>query len=252
MTIIGLIAAMSMESNALLRHIKQKQRVAVGLLSGFRFELAGQTCVLVSSGMGIRRAAQATRALIDKFDPRVLISFGIAGAVEPDLEIGDVVAAESFYQLNGEILTEPQALTSLSREAIEAISQTLGGRNARFFTGTAVTTNGSHLPNYMRGKLERSILEMETAGIAEAASEKQIPLISLRSISDGPRAPIPIDLGEIMDDDANLRVGKVLKAIIRNPKILIQSSQMMRNSRLAADNAGEAVIALLRTLKFGN
>ena len=36
---------------------------------------------LVTSGMGTRRASQATRALVEMTAPELLISFGIAGAV---------------------------------------------------------------------------------------------------------------------------------------------------------------------------
>jgi hypothetical protein len=56
MATIGLIAAMAQESDALPRRIKRWKRVAVGSLSGKRFELSGQTCLLVTSGMGARRA----------------------------------------------------------------------------------------------------------------------------------------------------------------------------------------------------
>jgi len=42
---------------------------------------------------GIWRAAEATRKLIDAASPQLLVSVGIAGAVNADLEIGDVVVS---------------------------------------------------------------------------------------------------------------------------------------------------------------
>jgi len=47
--------------------------------------------------------------------------------------------------------------------------------------------------------MENPVLEMETTGIMSAAAEKSIPVLSLRAISDGPRAPIPFDLETMMD-----------------------------------------------------
>jgi len=89
---------------------------------------------------------------------------------------------------------------------------------------------------------------METAGIAKEAAERGLPLLSIRAISDGPSAPLPINLDEMMDQDANLQTGKLLKAVIRNPGILLQSRRMMRNTRIAADNAAVALVAALNGL----
>ncbi len=97
--------------------------------------------------------------------------------------------------------------------ARQAATQALARRGRRLWTGTAVTTGGSQVMEHMLGGMEHPVLEMETAGIAQLAAEKGIPLFSLRAISDGPRAPIPLDLGEVMDEDANLQARKLVKEI---------------------------------------
>lgn len=245
MGMIGLVAAMKEESDALLRRVKKPERILVGSTRGYRFDIAGQTCILVTSGMGIRRAAEATRTLVAEFHPRLLVSFGIAGAVEPELEIADVVAAESFCRLDAGVLSQPIPLTSLPVAAREAAVRALAERGAHLFTGTAITTGGSQLSSQTTGTLNHPILEMETAGIAQIANEDKIPLLSLRAISDGPRAPIPFDLGEVVDADANMKYGKMLKILISKPKLLIQINRMMQNSRLAEDVAAAAVVAVI-------
>ena len=97
-------------------------------------------------------------------------------------------------------------------------------------------------------KIMHPVLEMETAGIARVAKDEGIPLLSIRSISDGPRAPIPLNLDEMMDEDANLKVGKLIKAVFRHPAILLKARQMLRNSAIAADNAAIALVAALNWL----
>jgi nucleoside phosphorylase len=259
METIGLIAAMNQESAALLRCVRRWQRIAVGTLRGNCFELSGKTCLLVTSGMGTRRASIAARYLVEKSTPnstplsptRLLISFGIAGAVEPELEIGDVVLAQAVCKLDQGVPGPLSPLASWPDAAREAATQVLAKRGAQLYVGTAVTTGGSQVMASRLGELTHPILEMETAGIAQVAMEKGIPLLSLRAISDGPRAPIPYDLGEIIDEDANLRAGKLLKAIVRNPRIVYQSWQLRRNSRIAADNAAMALVAALSQANFG-
>src|SRR4030065_625349 len=96
---IGLIAAMNQESAALLHCVKGWKRIAAGTLRGYTFTVSSKTCLLVTSGMGMRRAGEAARTLLQMSSPGLLISFGIAGAVEADLGIGDVVLAEAVCRL---------------------------------------------------------------------------------------------------------------------------------------------------------
>jgi nucleoside phosphorylase len=248
MATIGLIAAMPQESAALLRSIHGVERIALGLFSGKRFMLSGHNYILVTSGMGIRRASQATCELIKISAPRLLISFGIAGAVEADMDIGDVIMVEAVCRLDQGIVSPLLPLNRWSDEAREAAARALGGRGAHLFRGTAITTRGAQIIENILKRMAHPVLEMETAGIAQVAEEEGIPFYSLRAISDGPRAPIPFDIGEIMDDDANLRASRILMAIVRHPRIIFQFSRLMHHTRLAADNAAIALIAALSKL----
>jgi nucleoside phosphorylase len=246
---IGLIAAMPEESAALLRLVKGAKPAAVGALPAKTFDLYGQPCLLVTSGMGARRAAEAARLLAQRSPPqaapRLLISFGIAGAVEADLRIGDVVTAGAVCQLEHNAPGPLHALAAWPEPAREAAAQALARHGARLLAGTAVTTGGSQVREGQLAGLVHPILEMETAGITRVAAEHGLPCYALRAISDGPIAPIPFDLGEMMDADANLRTGRLLREMLRHPRIVLQLRRMLQNSRLAAGNAALALAAAL-------
>jgi nucleoside phosphorylase len=147
--------------------------------------------------------------------------------------------------LVGGVADHVQPLAIFPEASTQAMQAILAQRNARLFAGTAVTTAGSQLPAERAVEMKHPILEMETAGIAQAAAEKGILLFSMRAISDGPKAPLPIDLAEIMDEDANYKMGKMLLALIRNPGILLQARRLIGNTRIAADNAAMALRAAL-------
>lgn len=252
METIGLIAAMEVESAALLRRVKIWRQVKLGPLAASYFDLSGQTCLLVTSGMGARRAEAAARLLIEQAQPRALIAFGIAGAVEPDLRIGDVVLAESACRWDGSTSGPLVPLSALPDPARQAVEQALTPRGARLWAGTAVTTGGAQAAAHQLAHLPNPVLEMETAAIAEAiaqatasAAGQAPPLYAMRAISDNPRAPIPFDLGQMVDEDANLIPSRLLKATIRQPGKLLQLPRLMRNSRRAAENAAAAVDAAL-------
>ena len=82
METIGLIAAMPQECDALLQRVKQVEKSKLNSFRCYRFNLFGRNCLLVQSGMGSRRAMDATRALLNYISPQFLVSFGIAGAVQ--------------------------------------------------------------------------------------------------------------------------------------------------------------------------
>jgi nucleoside phosphorylase len=250
MNTIGLVAAMPLERNALLHLIKGRKRITLGSFLTHCFEFSGWDCVLITSGMGIQHAKQAAKIIVETVHPRILISFGIAGAVEADLKIGDVVEATKVCVLDQGKIETCQSISPLSEAAREAVICALAEIGAHLFSGTAITTGGSQLNEIQPGTFPHPILEMETAGIAQVTSDHGIPLLSLRAISDGPIAPIPMELGEIMDKDANLHPGRMLKAIVRHPKVLLQGIKTIRNSRVAADNSALAVISVISKLSI--
>ena len=202
-------------------------------------------CLLVTTGMGLERAVDGARALLAATKPQLLVSFGIAGAVKDDLRIGDVVVAGHTCSLDRGRLGQPWSLAPLSQAAWNAAAQVLEPEGARLVAGTALTTRGSQLVRQPLQQITHPVLEMETAGIAQVAAEMGIPLVSLRSISDGPQAPIPFDLEAVLDEKYNLRMGVLLLMVLRRPQIIFQSRQMLRNSRMAADHAARALVAAL-------
>jgi adenosylhomocysteine nucleosidase len=245
MELIGLIAAMAIERNALLRHIKGWKRVKVQDLEGIYFELPSKTCILVTSGMGMQRARIATQKLIQSYAPQWLISFGIAGAAEDELQIGDVIAVRAVCQLHEHALSTLKQLHFWPNEGIELAEQELVTRNAHLLTGTAVTTVGTQPDLLVLEEMYHPILDMETAGIAQVAEENGIPFSALRAVSDCPSAPLPFDLGEMVDNHANLRLGRLLMEIVRHPGAALKFSQVQTNARIAADRVAVALVALI-------
>ncbi len=236
---------MSQESNALLRLIGQRDCTNLGAYRCYRFRISDRDCWLLASGMGMRRAAQAVRILIDAASPQLIVSVGIAGAVHADLKIGDVVVPTDTCLLEHGIPGPFQPLAGLSSTAWQVVEQALQRDGAGLHPGIAITTRGAQFIQQQPDKLENPILEMETSGIASVAAEKGLPLLCLRSISDGPKAPIPFNLEKMMDENDNTRTEDIIKTIFGHPRMLPQLVRMGRNYRKAADNAALALFAAL-------
>ena len=247
MNLIGLIAALPEERGALLRRIPGWNVCRLGAFRGFRFRLSKQDCLLIESGVGLKRAGEATHALLAE-SPRLLLTFGVAGAVQADLRIGDVVAVRHTCRLEQGSVSSMAPLSVLPDEARQAAEQALQARGARLVDGVAVTTRGEQNILWQPSELENPVLEMETAGIAAAALQAGVPLLALRGISDNPQEPIPLDPGAVLDSEYRLKIGKLLGILLRRPQILLQFRRFQRNTTLAANNAAAAVLAVISAM----
>ena len=245
METIGLIAAMPLERNTLLGIVRKWETTKIGHMRGAWFQLGARKCLLVTSGMGFFRAKNATFTLLEASGLDLLVSFGIAGAVKPDLNIGDVIVGNNTCFLNNGYLDELIPLASLSNAAWESAHQVLRQDGKRLLPGTVITTSGSQKIQQGPDEIFRPVLDMETAGIAQIARNKGISLISFRSISDGPKSPIPFTLETLFDENVNLQPVKIFNMLIHHPKFIVQSIQVMKNSRIAANFVAKALIAVL-------
>ena len=62
----------------------------------------GKQVVLFLSGMSMVNAAMTTQAALDRFKVTRVVFSGIAGGVDPALDVGDVVVADQWGAVPGE------------------------------------------------------------------------------------------------------------------------------------------------------
>jgi len=244
---IGLIAAIREEIRPFLRLVRSFERGTVGPFWSCRFVLGGAACILVESGMGRARGAAAAEALLAGARLRWVVSFGVAGAVRQDLEVGDVVEVKQSYVLERGTLGGRRPLHELPERARQAAASVLLSRGARLVPGTAITTGGEQAAD-TGAEIDNPVLEMETDAIAGACAARGIPLLGLRAISDSPREPLPFDLKERLDEEQNIRIGALLGDIVRRPWILPRLVRSAGNARRASENLAAALYALVEAL----
>ena len=245
---IAFIAALNQETRPLLRRAGARRKGSTDGFPTYRFDLFSRECLLILSGVGVMRAMRAVHALFSVTRPQLVVSFGIAGAPQNDLCVGDVIVAHTVRSLNAAGLPgRSQDLVSLSEPALQASAQALHTRGARFFSGIALTTPGVQTVNLAGLSVEHPVLEMETAGIAQACSSQDIPVLAFRGVSDSVDQPLPFDLEEYLDRNQNLRAGRLLAGLVRDPSLFSRLNRLRRNAARAAENCVAAMCAALDT-----
>lgn len=129
------------------------------------------------------RALAGAHMLVDQ-GATALVSFGIAGALTPELAPGDIIIGSKV--LNG-------AGAEFSADTDWA--KTLVDRLVRAHKGTMMTTEHGVASPREKARLHRQsnaiAVDMESAGVAAAAAERSIPFIAIRAIADSAARSIP-------------------------------------------------------------
>ena len=181
---IAIFGAVKEEISGIKRAMNISNRVRLGKSDAWKGKWKEQNIVLTRTGVGRQRAEETTLLIIERFQPKALISIGYAGAVQPELKVGDLVIADSITDVEGDknrkFFPDPNWLSR---------SRSIPGiRGAQVVVGGLLTVNSViHLPAAKR-ELGRSynvqIVDMETSAIAGIAEEKGLPLLSVRAVSD--------------------------------------------------------------------
>lgn len=118
--IVGIIGAMEKEIVLLKEKMKIEKIEERSSLSFYIGQLHGKTLVLVRSGIGKVNAAMCTQILIDIYHVEVVINTGVAGALHPGLEVGDIVVSIDCLQhdIDASVFGDPRGIIPGMTESI--------------------------------------------------------------------------------------------------------------------------------------
>ncbi|TDF96547.1 5'-methylthioadenosine/adenosylhomocysteine nucleosidase [Paenibacillus piri] len=196
---IGVIGAMQEEIELFLEHMEQVQVTEKAQIAFREGRLHGRSVVLCKSGVGKVNAAVTTQLLIDTFGVEAVVFTGVAGAVDPELNVGDIVISSESMQHDMDVTalgfprgTIPYEETSLfpaddklrklAEEAGTALSE---GRVkvGRVLSGDQFIASRDTVAKLYE-ELQGACTEMEGAAVAQVCSMNRIPHVIIRSMSD--------------------------------------------------------------------
>jgi len=162
---------------------------------------------------------QQLRALLTVFDPstiRGVISFGVAGGLDPSLRSGDIVVATEV--MAGD--TRWLAGLSLSEDQIAGIA--LGRRRVvrGGLAGVEEVVVAQSSKAALRLETGAAAVDMESHIAAAYASENELPFAALRVIADPATRTLPALARNAIKPNGEIDLRKILGGLARNPKSL--------------------------------
>jgi len=239
----GIISAMQEEIQALLHELQEVSTTEKGMRTYYTGTLFKKNVVLVFSRWGKVASAATATQLINDFDVKEIIFTGVAGAIHPKLNIGDIVIGKNLYQhdLNAFPFYEKFEIPILRKKFLET------NDSEKLLTATNLFLNTYHefieiedsqlfdiqLPKVVHGdiasgdqfisslkkikKLNKKLptaicVEMEGAAVAQVCFEYEVPFSIIRVISDKANDNATIDFPKF----ANSIASKYALGILKN------------------------------------
>ena len=197
---LGIIGAMDQEVNILKEKMEVKKIDKRASMEFYVGILNGKDVVIVRSGIGKVNAGICAQILVDRFGVDTLINTGIAGSLDAQIDIGDMVISTDalHHDMDATIFGDPAGqiprMDTLSFPADEKLVKKAVAANEKAnpdihtFTGRVVSgdqfISDKDVKERISSLFHPMCVEMEGAGIAQAAYLNKVSYVIIRAISD--------------------------------------------------------------------
>lgn len=204
--------------------------VVIETKAGMEFNkgtLAGKDVVVVRCGIGKVNAGICTQILADCYQADAVINTGIAGSLQSEINIGDIVLSSDTIQhdmdatgfgypvgviprMEQSVFKADEKLIEIAEAACKKVNPEIGIHIGRVVSGDQFISDKKK-KNWLIEKFNGYCCEMEGAAIAQAAYLNQIPFLIVRAISDKADDSATMDYSEFESQAIKHSVNLILE-----------------------------------------
>lgn len=180
----------------------------LGVVTGLEAEarLARRLGAPVEAGGGTADGARAAAERLIRAGVRGLLSFGLAGGLDPALRPGDVLVPERVLSDSGSWATDPALRHALGRGRADPV---FGG-------GTVLATAAAKRD--LHARTGAAAVDLESAEVAEVAQRYGLPFAVLRAVCDPAHRDLPLAALVALDGGGRIGMVRVLRAVAARPR----------------------------------
>lgn len=228
---LGIIGAMEIEVAALIDAMEISKKETKAGMTFCCGKIEGKEVVVVKSGIGKVNAAICTQILIDDFDVDAVVNTGVAGSLNNDIDICDVVVSTKAQQHDMDVTAlgyDRGIIPDMEKSVFEADSKLIdlakksakdAGLEINVFEGKVLSGDQfigtEEAKNFLKKEFAGDCAEMEGAAIAHTASLNGVPFIVIRTISDKADGGAEMDYPTFEKKAAKNSIS-LMKQIIKN------------------------------------
>jgi len=220
-TRIAIVAALQREISALVKGWKASTVQHDG--REFTF-YESDYALLVCGGIGRAAARRAAEAIIVRYSPEIIISAGVAGALVPELRVGETIFPQTVIDTQDgsrhetSVKNAPVAKTPLGRTILASYPSIAGIKQKQ----------------QLAKSYGAQAVDMEAAAVARAAQMHGLAFIAIKSISDEYRFDMP-DMSPFVRD-GEFQTARFVCHLAVRPWLWLSVYRLARNTRIASEN----------------
>ena len=174
--------------------------------------------------MGAEYGRRAAEAVIRKYSPEILVSAGVAGALVPELHVGDTVFPAIVIDA-----TDGSRHESAIRDA--ALGKT---PLARTILISSPNVAGSEQKKQLAKSYGAHVVDMEGASVARTAQIHNLPFLAVKAISD----EVNFEVGQLnrFIRNGQFNTKSLIFYLLPRPWLWLKMIRLARNTQLASHN----------------
>ncbi len=229
-----------------LRRALRAAQVEREPLSLWKAERAGFEVLLAETGIGSQGLNEQATALLARFPSELVLSTGFAGALRPDLTLGELVVADRLLSDQTSRALTPTGTELLRLAAELAHSQGLACRRAPLLTvqhplrSAASKTRAAETTG-------AACADMESYALAHAALACGARFLCVRAVLDELEDPLP-DYEQYLKPTGRPAWGRLARYLLRHPAELLALRHTGARARRSAEVLAQFVLALIQRL----
>jgi len=235
---LGFVCAVPMELAAFLGRCERQRSYSD---RGFTFRggiYDGVRIVAVESGAGMVKAERAARELIAVHSPKWVLSCGFAGALQPQLAVGDMIAVNQIVDDHAHELQ-----IDLKMEADPARKLHVG----RLATVSKIVRTVAE-KQQLGARTGALAVDMETFAVAKVCQELQRKFLAFRVISDDLSADLPPEVMSIFGDTGAVRFGAVIGSLWKRPSSVTDLWKLREQAGKAGEHLADFLDGVVKQL----
>lgn len=185
--------------------------------------------LIIASGIGRAAAATGARRLVHA-GARALMSWGLAGGLDPSVVAGTIVLPHEVVGQDGEVFATTNAWREQLHRALATSQAVCGGR---LLTCREPIGSPSEKASVWR-RTTAVAVDMESAAIAEVAAENRLPFLAVRAVVDAAADALPSLLSATAAEGGPRGTAHFLRALVLAPGELPDFIRLFRRYRVAS------------------
>ena len=242
----GIIFAMPVEADAFAGLATETVELTAAGLTLHEGVVAGRRVAWCVAGAGGEAAGRATRLLIDGHRPRLILSPGFAGGLDPALTRGTVVYPRRAVSRDG---SPPIAVAATGQGSATAAAGSANSSDDLTIVSVDTVVTTAAAKRDLAAATGASLVDMETYAVAMAARAAGLPYVSIRVISDDASQDLPTEIAALVRPQSGMRrLGAALAGIGRRPRAALDMWQLWEHAVVDGRTLAVAIKTFLEGL----